>query len=243
MKNITARITTIRHGRKNEHGHLHDEGKKQAAHRAVSIEHLDGDLILFHSGEKRVRDTINIIGGNISKKSIDEVIDMLNTEHDLQDYVVPTLHFLKNKEEKSEYFSEWTEDINDSRIIGFIDKKSDFNDFKRAYSSIEMAKNLANVIYTQIKFSELTDSKYKTNFINGTHEPVIMSFLYYLLTDFRADKSISDFISEIGGSVNYAEGFDIVVYQEGLKVGPIEFSFRNIKKNLDLKLLAEFANS
>lgn len=233
----TTIISTVRHGKKHNDGSLLPEGKLQSAHRALDISHLAGDVILFHSGEARVRDTIQVIGGNIHKQTPAELENILETEHDLQDYVVPTLHFLKDRNNKSTYFANWLDETNESQLANFLD--GTIPD-EAGYSSIEMARNMAQIIYTELQFSLLTSGDTKSNFINGSHEPVIMSFLYYVLEKFSPTTSPQEFIKKVGGSVRYTEGFDVVVYQHADKPAEIELRFRNIIVPLYLKDLAKF---
>jgi hypothetical protein len=239
MTKPTSLISTLRHGKKNAAGQLEEEGKIQSARKGIQIEHLEGDIILFHSGEQRVKDTIAIIGGNLYKNKEEELTDYLETKFDLQDYTVPTLHFLKDRNERSNYFSNWDGETNENYLADFINMDSDFTEPERAYSSIEMASNLANILMTQIKFSTLTSEERKANFVNGSHEPVIMSFLYYVLRDEAASESVSEFIERIGGSINYTEGFDIKVFQNGLKLESLILEFRNIEKEITLVNLTE----
>lgn len=236
-KKPTTIITTVRHGKKNSDGSLLPEGKIQSAHRALDISHLEGDVILFHSGEARVRDTIQVIGGNLHKQTPEELENILEEKHDLQDYLVPTLHFLKDKNVKSEYFSKWQDETNESHLEEFLTgTKPD----PAGYDSLAMAKNLARVISAEIQFSLLTSPENRSNFINGTHEPVIMSFLFHALQNFEIKKSPKEFIESIGGSVRYTEGFDIMVYQNEDNAADIKLFFRDKSLTLDLNALSVF---
>lgn len=233
----TTIITTVRHGKKHTDGTLLREGKVQSAYRALNIDHLDGDVILFHSGEARVRDTIQVIGGNLHKQTPEELENILEEEHDLQDYVVPTLHFLKDKAVKSEYFSTWQEETNEVLLNNFLTgAKPD----TAGYDSLTMAKNLARVIHTEIQFSLLTSHESKSNFINGTHEPVIMSFLFYALQNFEVKQAPKDFLESIGGSIRYTEGFDIIVYQNEDCTADVKLLFRDKLLTLDINALSVF---
>jgi len=89
----------------------------------------------------------------------------------------------------------------------------------------EMYLRLLKVIKGQIAFASLTNADNRTNFVNGTHEPNIMAFLYYFLKE--DNESSLDFISRIGGSIGFTEGFTIKVFQSGENF-EFEFEFRDI---------------
>ncbi len=63
----TALITFMRHGQKDKSGSLTDVGLEQAQSRGVATKNLDGDVLLFHSGVGRVRDTIMTMAQNIAQ--------------------------------------------------------------------------------------------------------------------------------------------------------------------------------
>ncbi len=236
----TTIISTVRHGKKHADGSLLPEGKIQSAKRALDINHLAGDIILFHSGEARVRDTIQVIGGNIHKQTPEELENILETEHNLQDYVVPTLHFLKDRNIKSTYFSSWLGETNEDKLNSFLAGEQPDD---AGIDALGVAKNLAHIIHTQIEFSLLTSAESKCNFINGSHEPVIISFLYYVLQSFFPTQTPSEFLASIGGSVNYAEGFDIFIYQHSNTERTIELKFRNMKTKLSLTEISAFIHN
>ena len=194
-------------------------------------------MILFHSGEARVRDTIQVIGSNLHKQTAEELENILEERHDLQDYVVPTLHFLKDRNIKSEYFASWQDETNDGLLEDFL--AGTLPD-PAGYDSLAMAKNLAKVINTEIQFSLLTSHESKSNFINGSHEPVIMSFLFYALQNFEVKQAPKDFLESIGGSIRYTEGFDIIVYQNEDCTADVKLLFRDKLLTLDINALSVF---
>jgi hypothetical protein len=52
-----------------------------------------------------------------------------------------------------------------------------------------MAIRLARVLSTEIDLATITIPEIMDNIINGTHEPVLMSFLYYFLQDYNPTDS------------------------------------------------------
>jgi len=237
-KTLTAIITTIRHGEKDETGALTNTGFIQAKSAGLATQHIKGDIILFHSGVDRVKKTILEFGKylHLSKEQLtDEVI---HTGH-LQTYVSPYLHYLYNPKIKGEYYSNWDnidhtkENIN-KRMDGFLITDNVSKEPTISPSPHEMYLRLLKVIKGQIAFTSLTNADNRTNFINGTHEPNIMAFLYYFLKE--DNESSHDFIDRIGGSIGFAEGFTIKVFQDGENF-EFEFEFRDIiKKNVKLAI-------
>jgi hypothetical protein len=241
---LTAVITTIRHGHKDKTGNLTDIGHKQSKERAVGTLYLKGDVILFHSGVQRVRDTILTAGKFLHIDNLADAEKVI-AETNLQDYASPFLHYLYRKDKKGEFFGHWddieeTPDAVTERMNGFLDQGSNSLEPEIYPAPLEMAKRLARVLVTEIEFATLTEETYRTNFINGTHEPVIMAFLYYFLNDFKAGNR--DFLSGVGGSVNFAEGFEFLVSQSAEKID-VEFVFREIKRAVNLRQLKAFAES
>jgi len=78
-------------------------------------------------------------------------------------------------------------------------------------------------------------------FVNGTHEPIIMSFLHYFLHDFNP-RDI-DTVSEVGGSVDFAEGFELFVEDKNQHHSTVTLRFRDIERGVDLDAVRAFAYS
>ncbi len=239
---LTAIISTIRHGHKDKTGGLTETGHRQAKERAIGTKYLKGDIILFHSGVGRVRDTILTAGKFLHVDNAAEA-DKVIEETNLQDYASSFLHYLFNKDKKGEYFGHW-DDIEETyesvtaRMNGFLAQGDRSHEPEIYPSPLLMAKRLARVLVTEIEFATLTEESYRTNFINGTHEPVLMAFLYYFLNGYKPGRD--DFVTNLGGSVNFAEGFELLVNQENDR-NDVEFMFRDIKRTVNQKELKQFS--
>jgi len=231
----TAIITTIRHGEKDKTGALTNSGLLQAKSAGIDAHHVDGDVILFHSGVDRVKKTILEFGKYLHLTK-DQLSQEVVTEGHLQTYVSPYLHYLYNPKVKGEYYSNWdninhtTENIN-KRMNGFLVTDNVSKEPNVSPSPHEMYLRLLKVIKNQIAFASLTNADNHTNFVNGTHEPNIMAFLYYFLKE--NNETSHDFIERIGGSIGFAEGFTIKVFQDGESL-EFEFKFRKIVKEIML---------
>ena len=57
-RKLTAVITFMRHGQKDQDGNLTHQGKIQARKRGVALKGLGGNIILLHSGVGRVKESI-----------------------------------------------------------------------------------------------------------------------------------------------------------------------------------------
>jgi len=236
---LTAVISVIRHGEKDDAGELTQTGSMQAKTAGLQATHLEGDVILMHSGVGRVTDTLATVARHIHLNE-DDPQEYLEEEAQLQSYVSPYLHYLYDPGNKGKFFSSWdAPDMDDAarnaRMQDFLDMHDSSGEPDVYPAPLEMAQRIARVVRTQIDFALLTESSFRTNFINGTHEPVLMSFVTYLLNGFQ--KPAPDVVEQFGGSVGYAEGIDVLVYQSGTEY-ELSAVFRNTPYPLDAELLS-----
>jgi hypothetical protein len=242
---LTAVITTIRHGEKDSEGNLTSHGHLQGAKRGAKTHHLGGDIILLHSGVGRVRNTLISLANHIHLTDPDSIKSLSDISSNYQEYTSHYLQYLYDQNQKGILFGTWDDlvDLNleDERINKFLGLKDKSTEPDIYPSPKQMALRLAKVILTQIEFATITIPETKTNFINGTHEPVIASFLYYFLQNFNPQNS--DFIKEIGGTVEFSDGFDIYIYQNLQGNHKIVFKFRDLEKEIELSELKKFCDS
>ncbi len=228
---LTAIISTIRHGEKDENGALTEAGRMQATKAAAIISHLEGDVVLLHSSVDRVKDTII------------HTAKSLNPEGSFASYTSHYLHYLFDPSNKGEFFTRW-DDVNGNsekefeRMKNFLAMENISTEPHIYPSPKEMAIRLGRVIITEIDFATITVPEIRTNYINGSHEPVIMAFIYYLLQDFEPKDN--NFMEGIGRSVDFTEGFEIYVYQDLSGENKVIFKFRNIEKEIDQNRLRMF---
>ena len=113
--NTTATLTFMRHGEKDDAGDLTGIGHLHAKKSGVKTDHLSGDVILFHSGVGRVRNTIRTIAAHLHLSEEQE--ELLELGDHIADYVVPDLHYLTNPNNKRAYFSRWDDiELNPTNI-------------------------------------------------------------------------------------------------------------------------------
>lgn len=249
MSKTTALLTFMRHGEKDDSGNLTDRGFEQAKISGKHIKSLDGDILLFHSGVGRVRETIRSMAANLHLSP--ESVESYEAGKHIIDYVSPSLHYLRNMNQKGEYFAGWDKNIDlndksqtDERMRNFLklDRKSpDLN--REAYSPREMAQNLAIMIGIEVRFANMTSQDRVVNFVNGSHEPVLMAFIHYFLHG--CEPYGMDTISEVGGSIDYVESFNIEVtyLSDDPKDFIVTFRFRDIERRMNLDLIRAFGYS
>lgn len=233
---LTALITTLRHGEKDTVGELTGIGHVQARKRGIATEHLKGDVMLFHSGVNRVKDTIKSVSQYLTSES-EADLDKFVEETNLQDYSSPYLHYLIDPKTKGEYFSRWddipdTEESRLERINKFLSLGSQSPEPGIAFSPVELARNVTRLVVTQIDFALITEPDFRTNFINGSHEPVICSFIHMFLNGFTK----AHLLPWNGPSLGFAEGFEIKVYESRAE-HKVVFKFRNSEREIDLSEL------
>lgn len=245
----SALLTFMRHGEKNAAGELTTNGHYQAKKRGVQTKTLDGDIMLFHSGVGRVkdsvRDTVRVMAAHLRLDK--ETTDQLELGHHIVDYVAPGLQYFTDISNRGTYYSSWDGADNQSpervnnRMRELLLLGSASPEPGLCYSPREMAQHLAVMIGIEVRFANMTDISHRVNFVNGSHEPVLMSFLHYFLHDFNPKGC--DTVGEVGGSIEFAESFEVGVYHTSDSDFYVELKFRDLVKIVDLVKLREFGYS
>lgn len=235
---LTTIITTVRHGEKSTMGELTENGVQQAKETGLKIENLQGDVILLHSGVNRVKESLEWMAKSLYEKTAVEV--------SFSDYTSHYLQYLYNPQIKGEYFGNWdavdgNAELELLRMKNFLAMENNSSEPQIYPSPREMAVRLARVIATEIDFATITIPEVVTNFINGSHEPVIMAFLYYFLQDFQPKDP--NFLETIKGTLGFSEGFEIKVYENLQDKNTVIFKFREITKILDQNQLKDFCKT
>lgn len=239
----------MRHGEKNASGELTSTGHYQAKQQGIRTKTLDGDIMLFHSGVGRVRDsvkdTVRVMAAHLHLDK--ETTDQLELGHHIVDYVAPGLQYFADIDNRGTYYTSWdhpgsqTQQHIDDRMRKLLQLDATSPDPGFCYSPLEMARHIAVMIGIEVRFANMTDLSHRVNFVNGSHEPVLMSFLHYFLHDFKPEGC--DTVSEIGGSIDFAESFEIGVYHTSSTDFYVELRFRDLIKAVDLVTLREFGYS
>lgn len=244
---LSAIISLSRHGEKNPDGHLTQQGVIQAVKRGLQLKYLPGNVSRVHSGVDRVANTAKAIAKYLSQDSSSELSDM-NPDRILEsdaigvEEVNENLHYLLDPTKKDHYFGSWgahaSAASHNAMVQEFLNLKTNAPDDPAVASPYVMAVRASKVIVSQLEKSLSTSYDVTENFINTTHEPVLMSFLYYVLNDFSPDDP--EFVERIGGSIDFAEGLEIMVYQTD-NDHLVQLQFRNFLKVLDLLQLTTFS--
>lgn len=249
MAKTTAILLFVRHGEKDEGGGLTEKGRYQAKIRGKQAKSLHGDVLLFHSGVGRVKDTIRAVAANLHVSENSE--ELYEAGEHLVDYVSPKLHYLRSASRKGNYFAGWDENIDLENQQAVDDRMREFLKLDRqlpdpsgeAYSPREMAQNIAVMIGIEVRFANMTSQDHVVNFVNGSHEPVLMSFIHYILNSYEPYGM--DTVSQVGGSIDYAEGFTIEVMHmsENPDDFVVTFRFRDVERRVNLDTLRAFGYS
>lgn len=244
---LSAIISLSRHGEKDTEGHLTQEGVIQAVKRGLQLKYLPGNVSRVHSGVDRVANTAKAIAKYLSQDPSSELSDMnpdriLESESIGEEEVNLNLHYLLDPTKKDHYFKSWgtptTPATHNSLVQEFLDLKTNSPDDPTVASPFVMAVRASRVVVAQLEKSLSTSYEIAENFINTTHEPVLMSFLYYALNNFEPDDP--DFVENIGGSIVFAEGLEIMVYQNNSS-HLIQLQFRNFLQPIELSQLIRFS--
>lgn len=252
---LVATIDVLRHGQKDSEGQLTGKGFYDSALKAIKIEHLEGDIHVYHSGNNRVMKTVSIIHNLIAKdmqyvhendfqKDIDDHINGDDELFEINDHIAPELHFLYDKDVSGTYFPRWSKTLNKEestqRMQDFLDLDTVSPEKGIVPSPKEMAQRLFSLILKQIYSVLDTPYESRENFINGTHEPVLMAGIFYMLNYFKVGKN--DFVKHINGSVDFTEGFHIKIFQTRTNDFILQFVFRDYMIDFTVYEMQRFIN-
>ena len=244
-ENLTAIITTLRHGEKDDDGKLTLNGFFQGSTKGKDTRHLKGDIVLIHSGVERVKDTLISFANYLVQREVAISDDFIKNLHTYNSYISHYLQYLYDSNNKGETFKDWDERISSESGVqyanDFLNLRDKSTEPEIFPSPRQMAIRVARVIATEIDFATITIPEVRTNFVNGTHEPIVMAFLYYFLQDFEP-KSFN-FIENIGGRIGYSEGFEVRIYQDLKGDNKVIFKFRDFTKEIDQVKLKAFCLS
>lgn len=252
---LTTVIDTLRHGEKDSNGALTSEGHQQAALKALVLEHLDGNIHIYHSGAERVQRTVSMIKQLIKKNisaaqhegfsaEVQECIGACSVPESIpQSHIRSELHFLIDPTTKGSYYSAWSDhpsiDEAKERARTLLELDIYSPEEGVALSPKQMAQHVAGLIAEQLSYALATPIEEKNNFINGTHEPVLLSFIGYAFNNFS--RPGSSFIESLDRAIDFVEGFHIKAYQSEEGQSLITCTFRNRMCTFTLEELRAFA--
>lgn len=139
----------------------------------------------------------------------------------------------QSKQEKQKRIREANE-LETNKYLSYGENRPDL----KTYSPAETASQIAYLIEHYIKMPRKLDSGTKLDYLNGTHDLIIASFLKYTMIREVSDKKITGFdkIAEIGGPIEYNEVFEVLIKTDwsGEPNTP-QILFRNKKYDIDKK--------
>lgn len=253
---LTTSIDTVRHGEKDSTGELTTEGHRQAALKALVLESLDGNIHIYHSGAQRVLRTVTMIKQLIKKNVSDaransfenDITDCIGAcsmpDIETESHTRNELHFLLDPSNKGTYFSRWTETPSTQEALERAQDLLNLGDQSPETSIVpspkQMAQRVASLLLEQLEASLSTPITEKNNYINGTHEPVILSFISYAFSDFQ--HPAPTFMDSLERAIDFVEGFHIKAYQTEDGQYLLTCSFRNYMTTFTLEELKTFVS-
>jgi hypothetical protein len=247
MFHLTALLTIVRHGEKDSNGKLTDHGAKQAVAKGLDTFYLGGGVKLFHSGVDRVQKTTDMIGRFLPYTTRD-VMNNPNREQEIEMSeqrfpltALEELHFDLDKKIQTTYFSPWNFQLSEEQKNKLVQNYLEYEDVqpeRGAPSPKSLARRLGYIVSQSITDAIQTPYDNKTNYVFGTHEPVIMAFLFYALHNFTPGNRT--FTETVGGSVSFAEGFEIRVFQNEENEIRLFLFFRTYFTEFTLEELTSF---
>ena len=258
-ENITLYIDIVRHGEKRNDPDDPDtdltlEGREQSFENGKLREKRDF-IKLYSSNTKRTRDTSRFIaeGSPTEKKGT------LRNKKGLLFMYDGNGQFLKDvmkikKDILGENYKDLPKDEIDKRLrqltneqmdyyVSYGDKRPD----PETHSPVETAANMAKLIDHYVKMSKEFKSGSNVEFVNATHDFNIAAFLKEVLIREVDGKKVKGFqkIEEIGGGMEFNEGFEIIVNRKNTKDISFKMLFRGQECEIDMQRfdeLLEIAN-
>ena len=141
----------------------------------------------------------------------------------------------EEKKEKMEKYENWATDY----YLSFSEQRPD----ESTMSPVETAAIMAKRVETYIKMADRLRSGSDIQMINDTHDLNLAAFLKEALVRDVNGQKIRGFksIEEIGGSLAFNEGFEIIVENDEEGKKNIKFVFRGRQYELDFQRLNELS--
>ena len=141
----------------------------------------------------------------------------------------------EEKKEKMEKYENWATDY----YLSFSEQRPD----ESTMSPVETAAIMAKRVETYIKMADRLRSNSDIQMINDTHDLNLAAFLKEALVRDVNGQKIRGFksIEEIGGSLAFNEGFEIIVENDEEGKKNIKFVFRGRQYELDFQRLNELS--
>jgi len=141
----------------------------------------------------------------------------------------------EEKKEKMEKYENWATDY----YLSFSEQRPD----ESTMSPVETAAIMAKRVETYIKMADRLRSNSDIQMINDTHDLNLAAFLKEALVRDVNGQKIRGFksIEEIGGSLAFNEGFEIIVENDEEGKKNIKFVFRKRQYELDFQRLNELS--
>lgn len=250
-RNIEVHGRFIRHGEKlelldeSETG-LTEEGKRGSIDFGKKLEPRTA-IKGYSSDTDRTKDTIRLIveSSPTGKKMTQHIKDELYVNYS-SEFRARIMEI--KKRELGEDFDEQPAEEKRKRLtrcgieqmnfyLPFKDKRPD----KKTYSPVETAAQVARRADLYIRMADKMYSDSKVDLMNGAHDVNIAVFLNEVMirkVDGQEKRGF-DSMQDIGGPIDYHEGFDIVTRIDECGEKTVKIIFRDKEYDIDLKRLGE----
>jgi len=124
--------------------------------------------------------------------------------------------------------------------LSFGDKRPE----PKTYSPVETAASMAKMVDNYIKMSGKLKSGSKVDLINATHDFNVASFLKETLIREIDGKKVRGFekIEEIGGGMEFNEGFELVINRKDKNNFFVKMLFRGREYEIDMPRINELVD-
>lgn len=221
----------MRHGEKDEHGELTDEGKKQALEFGESIE--DKDAIKGYSSpvQRAVETVERVIENSPHDKK-------LKTRIRTEIGIPSSSQNLRNKFKELEKLSP---DAATEWYLSFGTEKPDLE----TTSPHEIAESFAYVLTKYLRMAEKLYSGSNIDLINVTHQGLPEALLKEILIQQKDDQKIIGFdkLEDIGGALKFTEGMEFLIKTDEQGNKSLKLNFRGQTYDLEMDKLGELAKS
>lgn len=252
-KDIEIHAYFVRHGEKKHSSNsfetsLSEKGQKKSEKYGENLENQR--IKAYSSDTERTKETAGktIKGSPANKKIGPEIRKELGVKYS-DEYAKKELaekmkilgenyNDLPEEEKKERLYKHNTESIN--RYLSYGDKKPD----QETDSPVELAAMLTKRVDIYLRQAERLKNGSKDDIVNVTHDYSISAFLKEVMIREVQEKKIRGFnsVEEIGGPIDYNEGFEISIKTDSEGKKSVGMDFRGKNYEIDMHRLEELKN-
>lgn len=252
-RNVTIHAIFVRHGEKGvsvttaETG-LSERGEKESIEFGRRLEERKAIKAYTSDTERTIATAKLIVEASPTQKKMRQIV-----KHGLGFYYNKEGDFVREamkikKETLGEDFNSLSEEEKSRRMresdkrqidyyLSFGDKRPD----PKTYSPVETAARVARRVDVYLRMTERLYSESDVDLINVSHDFPLSAFLKEVLVREKEEKQIRGFdtLDEIGGPIEFNEGFEILIQTDKEGKKSVKMNFRNQEYQIDMERLNE----